>query len=104
MTAPELKPCPFCGAEAHMLGGPMAQDRYEVWCKSKGRRHHVNGTMDAHQTAAIWNTRADLRAPNPRTAALVEAVAKGPMLGEDMRCWIDSRMKEARAALAAWEA
>ena len=54
----DLLPCPFCGAKARMLGGPEAQETYSVWCESEGRRHHVCGTMDADETAAIWNTRA----------------------------------------------
>lgn len=68
MSAP-LKPCPFCGAKARMLGGPEAQETYSVWCQSRGRRHHVRGTMDADETAAIWNTRADA----PELVALVAA-------------------------------
>ena len=58
MTAPKLLPCPFCGSEAEMLGGPMAQDCYDVWCKSKQVRHHLRGTMDPVKTAERWNARA----------------------------------------------
>ena len=56
--------------------------------------------VPAHQLPV----RADLCDPtqDEQVKALVEAVAKGPMLGEDMRRWIDSRMKDA-AALRALE-
>jgi hypothetical protein len=50
----ELKPCPFCGGKARMLGGPMAQESYSVWCEN---RHHITGGMDADKLAMEWNTR-----------------------------------------------
>ena len=55
----KLKPCPFCGSPAKLLGGPMAQETYSIWCTNpKGKRHHMSGTMDASKTISEWNTRA----------------------------------------------
>ena len=55
----KLKPCPFCGSEARLLGGAIAQESYSVWCNSKeGRQHHLSGSMDRDATIAAWNTRA----------------------------------------------
>ena len=55
----KLKPCPFCGSEARLLGGTIAQESYSVWCNSKeGRQHHLSGSMDRDATIAAWNTRA----------------------------------------------
>ena len=60
--APKLKPCPFCGEEAKLMGGPLAQETYSVWCKNtKGKRHHLEcGTMNEADAVSEWNTRADL--------------------------------------------
>lgn len=97
MTAP-LKPCPFCGAKARMLGGPEAQETYSVWCMSKGRRHHVCGTMDAEQTAVIWNTRADA----PELVAMVAALRFADETFRDLG-W-HGKWEVTSAALAAYEA
>ena len=51
----ELKPCPFCGGEAKVKGGPMAQETYSIWCINS---HHMNGTMNKEDLIAAWNTRA----------------------------------------------
>ena len=50
----ELKPCPFCGSKARLLGGSMAQETYGIWCMTG---HHINGTMDKEKTITAWNTR-----------------------------------------------
>lgn len=58
--APELLPCPFCGSEARLLGGPDAQETYSIWCKNqRGKRHHLDcGTMDRTRAVNEWNRRA----------------------------------------------
>lgn len=72
----ELKPCPFCGSEAKLMGGPMAQETYSVWClASRGKRHFL-GCLGYNEAEAIaaWNTRADFPAtdaPAVKVKALV---------------------------------
>lgn len=46
-----LKPCPFCGSEATLMGGGLSQEMPTVWC--------VNGHQ-LNAGAEVWNTRADL--------------------------------------------
>lgn len=69
----ELKPCPFCGADAKLMGGPKAQETYSVWCEN---RHHINGTMCPKDTVEEWNTRAT---PDPalfrEMATFIEVVS-----------------------------
>lgn len=101
MSAPELLACPWCGPMNGHYGFTIGRFGTRLTCFCCDSHGPLAATRD--EAIAAWNVRAT-PTPDPRTAALVEAVAKGPILGEDMRCWIDSRMKEARAALAAWEA
>jgi hypothetical protein len=51
----KLKPCPFCGSDARLLGGPEAQETYSIWC---GNGHHTAGSFDRDSTIAAWNRRA----------------------------------------------
>lgn len=44
-----LKPCPFCGGAARMLGGGLSQDFEEVWCTS-------NECL-AHARPSVWQNR-----------------------------------------------
>ena len=54
----ELKPCPFCGGDARLRGGPYAQESYSVWCSAAhGKSHHMDGNMSEADTVAAWNTR-----------------------------------------------
>lgn len=87
MSAPELKPCPFCGGKARMLGGPDAQEIYSVWCVDISCHVHLNGTMNAEATAAEWNRRPvlpgytilgpdEIHAPSVERADAFEEVAK----------------------------
>jgi len=54
--APELKPCPFCGAKATARRSKLIIGAYEVKC----RDGHINGLIwDTKQKAiAEWNRRA----------------------------------------------
>ena len=53
----KLKPCPFCGSNAKLMGGPMAHETYSVWCTGVGR-HHMDYGFDKDTAIAAWNTRA----------------------------------------------
>src|SRR5690606_35935826 len=53
----DLKPCPFCGSAAQMMGGPAAQEWHSVWCTGPGCNSRMNGIMDAGETADKWNRR-----------------------------------------------
>ena len=67
--APKLKPCPFCGSEARLAGGPMAQESYSVWCVGPAR-HNMDYGFDREAAIAAWNTRADLSADLVRAGYL----------------------------------
>ena len=56
----KLKPCPFCGCEAKLYGGPEAQESYSVWCRApRGKRHYLDGLgYKENEAIAAWNTRA----------------------------------------------
>ena len=48
---PQLRPCPFFGGDAHILGGPDAQETYSVWCI------HVDCGFSREGAAERWNKR-----------------------------------------------
>jgi uncharacterized coiled-coil protein SlyX len=78
---PELLPCPFCGCDARLYGGPEAQEGYSVWClNDRGKRHWIEGGMNRDAIIAEWNTRADLHAA--RIAALEAQLANGSFYQE----------------------
>lgn len=52
-----LLPCPFCGADAKLRGGPLAQETYSIWCRGTPS-HHQDYGLDAEKAIAAWNTRA----------------------------------------------
>ena len=116
MSAPELKPCPFCGADAKLMGGPMAQETYSVWCQApRGQRHHLDGLgYKEAEAIAAWNRRADLCTPtDERVARLVDALRPFAFLDDSstqeaweiryndrFKDWIDfGDIEAARAAL-----
>ena len=66
----ELKPCPFCGGSAKLLGGPMAQETYSVWCEN---RHHQDYGFSKDEAITAWNTRSDLALA--AQGALLEKIA-----------------------------
>jgi hypothetical protein len=92
MTAPELKPCPFCGGEAQSDGENSTYGRswWTVWCNAcevelrdrevwdKARPGMLDPAYPAGECLDRWNTRAALPAADPladpRVRALVEAV------------------------------
>ena len=69
MDAPELLPCPFCGAtniEPDYMNTPFGLE-----CKSCGASGPPDSYQDPDEAAAAWNTRADLV-----DQMIAEAVAK----------------------------
>lgn len=83
MSDSGLKPCPFCGSEASMArdycadsGGTFLSIKCSGCRAQSGEKYHSRGN-DCPQTYQevrdAWSRRADLRAPDPRVLALVEA-------------------------------
>ena len=71
MSAPELKPCPFCGgkklyAEYNEFGGLV------VLC-ANCEAHGPSSEADKEQILAAWNTRADLCNPTDERVKELEA-------------------------------
>lgn len=54
----DIKPCPFCGDDARIGGGPYAQECFSIWCNNRDCRHHMDGNMNYAETVAKWNRRA----------------------------------------------
>jgi hypothetical protein len=104
MSAPELKPCPFCGTkptERNALGSYV----FCHGCITEGPYSVAGNAVD------MWNRRADLAPDAAKVAALVEAAQD---LAREMEFMLrhnpdkDGGMyrdavNAARAALAAWE-
>ena len=75
MSAPELKPCPYCGSEMvfrdHAGGWPESTVRVE--CSDWTCPSRCGGCRGRQQAADKWNTRAATEADALR-AALIEVV------------------------------
>ena len=57
MEKPELKPCPFCGGEAHMNG---CGNTWWVSCDTEGCVCQIGGKLQHTELQAVkaWNKRA----------------------------------------------
>ena len=110
MSAPELKPCPFCGNSAYTdkatarIIGLRTGHTFAIACNSC--EVSAPGSSDFNEAVTAWNTRAALCDPtqDARVRALVEALewyAEAPALGEHQRSFDGG--KRARAALRALE-
>ena len=108
MSAPELKPCPFCGSKD--VDNELRLDR-RVHCY--GCRADGPEVPYAAAAAPTWNTRADLPPTDaevmahPKVKALVEAVRRSVPALEDQEADMIVRgynwtvAEQIRAALAA---
>ena len=69
MSAPELKPCPFCGGEAALTNREMPGCAFVICmgCQAQGD----DGSIE--RVAAKWNTRADLCTPTDEQVKALEA-------------------------------
>ena len=107
MSAPELKPCPFCGGKANAGFFPGDYDISCDNCQFSISRHisDCGGEDEAKATAVLdWNTRADLCDPtqDERVKALVEA-AQAQLDYMDMCREHGDLERNLRAALRALE-
>ena len=65
MPRPELKPCPFCGGEAHLFGIETIGASVAYFVKCVGNKSKCAGPIrtkycDTKERAAeVWNTRAE---------------------------------------------
>lgn len=124
MTAPDLLPCPFCGAGIAKTVGNASfsgvelmgagTDRPYVWCGTCGSAGSFEDSDD--KAIAAWNTRATPAAMTPEVRALVEAAEPlaamasryDPEDGDgDLECWFGlavpkiKHIRALRSALAA---
>ena len=98
MTAPEIKPCPFCGGKAKVEKSRTLRGAVFIAC----RRGHSDGTLYASLSTAIaaWNTRT----PDPLLAEALEAL-RAIVTRWDTPAWKDAGptgevINRARAVLA----
>ena len=84
MSAPELKPCPFCKSRGI--------DRDSYWHRNYCTNCGARGPAAGNTVNADWNTRADLCDPtqDERVKRLVELLKK-PVVTHTNRWWIDAR-------------
>lgn len=105
----DLKPCPFCGSDAGLWGGPVAQEVYSVCCTGP-IGHNVKFGFDRDAAIAAWNTRAAPEAADRieeleaelhlmKTSGIVEVAVRNPNVMEYVRHW-EGRAEAAEAKLA----
>ena len=110
LTAPELKPCPFCGGKGHLSKDPDPDhgDFYCIkcsGCRSKSPEFHASETCPIFfgQVRDAWNTRADLCTSSPtdeRVKALVDAATRlADLWDNDAMDRIGPATRQVRAAL-----
>jgi len=59
---PDLKPCPFCGCKAMLVGGGSSSRgklNAHVECASRLCMATTKETLDVESAVSIWNTRTD---------------------------------------------
>ena len=106
MSAPELKPCPFCGGEADIDHDHTVEENHAYGCRICSVWFD---TFNADDAISAWNRRADLCDPtqDERVKALVDALRKVIeeydefLKDEYMRglSSLDDEIHDARAAL-----
>ena len=83
MTAPKLKPCPFCGCKARLITHKTGEDSEEAYilctyCNTQGE-HFEDAYAPVYHAIAAWNTRTPTLADAlalPEVKALVEAASR----------------------------
>jgi Lar family restriction alleviation protein len=58
MSAPELKPCPFCGGEATVRDDPHHRTAVYIGCETVGCFGHYQWDETQAEAITAWNTRA----------------------------------------------
>jgi hypothetical protein len=53
----ELKPCPFCGSEAHWAATHGGDDSHEIQCSNQDCCIVLFAGATAEETRKSWNTR-----------------------------------------------
>lgn len=77
MTAPDLKPCPFCGHRAETQEYGMRTEVWAVWCvECKAQMESISTKAEA---IAAWNTRT-----TPLAEALEPVTAPRRYMGQIM--------------------
>lgn len=74
MTAPELKPCPFCGQRAETQEYGTRTEVWAVWCVEC--RSQMESLSTEAEAIAAWNTRADTATWNAAIRAAAEVCTR----------------------------
>ncbi len=89
MTAPELKPCPFCGGKAYLRDDESHSTAAFIGCSTEECFGEIHWEQTAAEAIAAWNTRADTATWN----AAIKAAA------DTFNWWEDSRRQQILALL-----
>lgn len=109
MTAPDLKPCPFCGGEAYLRSDVSHSKAYFIGCSTVDCFGEIHWGQTKNEAIAGWNTRADLipamlaeavQAEREACAEMVDEMALAARKSYDVLCDVDHAAKISAAILA----
>lgn len=103
----DLKPCPFCGGEAHLRQDASHSKAWFIGCNTEDCFGEIHWAQTKAEAITAWNTRADPVLTDPRVLALVEALRDIAVMGYGDTAQVSENIARmavdgARAALRAF--